>query len=95
MGISDDLRKVEASIDGALHDPAKLARQTGNGIADMTEALLGDAEANIGQFAKMAQSEGTKAVNTFRRSAQERPTLTVGLAAGAGIILGLLLAARR
>jgi ElaB/YqjD/DUF883 family membrane-anchored ribosome-binding protein len=95
MRISDTTETFEAKVGDVAHDTATSARQALNGVGELADAIAKDSRDSAGRFAKLIQKNSDSAVKAFRDNVKAQPSLMVGLAAGAGMVLGLLLAARR
>lgn len=49
---------------------------------------------NAGELAEKVDAQTRKAYSTARSTVQERPAMAVGIAAGTGLLIGLMLARR-
>lgn len=95
MRISDLPEKVEAKAEGAIHDASISTRNALNGISELTDSLVNDGRDSAGRIATFMQKSSDGAVKAFRSNVQAQPSLMVALAAGAGVVIGVMLAARR
>lgn len=95
MRMSDQTEKLEAKADSFAHDAAASVRQTVDGLESLTDAALRDGRNGASRLARIVQKSSDEAVNAFRSNVKAQPSLMVGIAAGAGIILGLMMAGRR
>jgi ElaB/YqjD/DUF883 family membrane-anchored ribosome-binding protein len=88
---------------GALQTNIKQAlNSVGEGVADvrsevgqLATAIGDEVKARAGTMSKAAQETGSRAMEAARIQVREHPAATLGIAAGAGLLLGLLLAGRR
>lgn len=78
-----------------FHDTGIAARRTASGLNALAEAVASDTKDGVRQLTHVVENESSKIIGFMRESIQERPNLTVGIAAGLGIMLGLILASRR
>lgn len=78
-----------------FHDTAVAAKKSANGMGALAEAISSDTKDGVRQVSHALQAESSKVVSLVRASIQERPNLTVGIAAGLGILLGLAMSSRR
>lgn len=95
MRISDLPEKIEAKAEGAIHDASISTRNAINGIGEFTDALVHDGLDNADRVAKFMQKNSDGAVKAFRDTVKAQPSLMVALAAGVGVVVGVMLAARR
>jgi len=78
-----------------FHDTNIAARKTANGLNALADAVVADTKDGVRQLTHVVENESSKVVSFVRESIQERPNLTVGIAAGLGILIGLILSGRR
>ncbi len=84
--------------DGAsqtFHDTGAAARTTAKDLGVLASAVQSDAKDGFRQLTNIAEEESSKVVKYVRASIQERPNLTVGVVAGLGVLIGLVLSGRR
>jgi len=78
-----------------FRDTSVAARKTANGLSALAEAVASDTKDGVRQLTHVVENESSKIISFVRESIQERPSVTVGVAAGLGILLGLILSGRR
>lgn len=78
-----------------FHDTAVAAKKSANGMGALADAISSDTRDGVRQVTHALQAESSKVVGVVREAIQERPNLTVGIAAGLGILLGLAMSGRR
>ncbi len=78
-----------------FHDTGVAVRKTASDLNALAEAVQSDTKDGVRQLTHVVENESSKVIGLIRESIQERPNLTVGIAAGLGIILGLMLSGRR
>jgi ElaB/YqjD/DUF883 family membrane-anchored ribosome-binding protein len=88
-------KNMGAAAADTFHDTGIAARKTANGLNALAEAVASDTKDGVRQLTHVVENESSKIVGFMRESIQERPNLTVGVAAGLGILLGLILSGRR
>jgi ElaB/YqjD/DUF883 family membrane-anchored ribosome-binding protein len=97
--VFDPLAKSAKTV-GALtaetfHDTTAAARKSANGLGTLASAIASDTSNGAHQLGEAFKTESSKAMNVLRTTIQERPNLTVGIAAGIGVAIGLALSSRR
>jgi len=95
MRSSDLVEKIEAKAEGVEHNIAESTRRAANGISELTDTLVHEGRDSAGRIATFMQKSSDGAVKAFRDNVKAQPSLMVALAAGAGIVVGVMLAARR
>ncbi|MFN7167605.1 MAG: hypothetical protein ACK4NV_11190 [Pannonibacter sp.] len=78
-----------------FHDTSVAVRKTASDLSALAEAVQSDTKDGVRQLTHVVGDESSKVIGFIRSSIQERPNLTVGVAAGLGIVLGLMLSGRR
>ncbi len=66
----------------------------GHDIAELAEAVRDDAGARVRHLRDRAESSARDTVGRLQDQVRDRPTIALGAAAGAGLLIGLLLARR-
>lgn len=89
------LKEMGSAVAETYHDSGVAARKTATGLNQLAEAVVHDTKDGVRQVTHLVESESSKAIGFVRESIQERPNLTLGIAAGAGILIGMMLSARR
>jgi ElaB/YqjD/DUF883 family membrane-anchored ribosome-binding protein len=84
-----------AAAADTFHDTAVAARKSANGMGTLADAIASDTQAGARQLGHAFQTESSKLMQMARTTIQDRPNLAVGVAAGVGIALGLVLSSRR
>ncbi len=84
-----------AVVADTFHDTTAAAKKSANGLNTLAEAISSDTKDGVRQVQHAIQSESSKVVSLVREAIQERPNLTVGIAAGLGILIGLAMSSRR
>jgi ElaB/YqjD/DUF883 family membrane-anchored ribosome-binding protein len=92
---SKDRRRAASHMQKTLHSLRDDVNSLGHDMAEFAGALQHDASDQAGVLAQRAQRAAQQAVASLQEQVRERPGVAIGIAAGAGIILGLLLANRR
>lgn len=88
-------KKSSSSAADTFHDTSVAARTTAKDLGTLAEAVQSDAKDGIRQLTHIAEDESSKVIKYVRESIQERPNLTVGIVAGVGVLIGLMLSGRR
>lgn len=78
-----------------FHDTGAAARTTAKDLGALADAVKSDTSDGVRQLTHLVEDESSKVVKYVRESVQERPNLTVGVAAGIGVFIGMMLAGRR
>lgn len=96
---SDTLTKVtkntSALSSDTFHDTRVAARSTTKDLGGLADAVQSDTMDGVRQLTTMVEDESSKAISHIRSSIQEHPTLTIGIIAGMGVLIGLMLSGRR
>ena len=88
-------KQAAAAAAETFHDTGVAVRKTANGLNALADAVQSDTKDGVRQLTHVVEQESSKVVGLIRESIQDRPNLTVGIAAGLGIVLGLFLSGRR
>lgn len=88
------LRAVREDIDALSHDVSQLAEAVRDDAAHRVRALRHDAAERMRSMADTARSSAGEAVSELQDRVRESPAIALGAAAGAGLLIGLLLARR-
>lgn len=64
-------------------------------LGDEASKIGDDASRRMSSMTEAARKSGMAALDQLQGQVRERPAMTLGIAAGAGIIVGLLIAGRR
>jgi ElaB/YqjD/DUF883 family membrane-anchored ribosome-binding protein len=64
-------------------------------VKNLRSSLLDDAKSTTGKVAKIVDKNGRAALSNLQHTVQEKPALSVGIAVGSGILLGMLFSSRR
>jgi ElaB/YqjD/DUF883 family membrane-anchored ribosome-binding protein len=67
----------------------------GNDIAELADAVKLDASSRVRRIRDTGKTYALNTVERMQDQVRERPGIALGAAAGAGLLIGLLLAARR
>jgi ElaB/YqjD/DUF883 family membrane-anchored ribosome-binding protein len=67
----------------------------GQDISELAGAVRSNAGSRVRKLRESAEHSAADAIERLQEQVRERPALTIGAAAGAGLLIGLLLAARR
>lgn len=78
-----------------FHDTRDAVRETADGLNSLVSAVQSDAKNGVRELTRVVEHESSKVMGLIKESIQERPNLTVGVAAGLGILMGLMLSGRR
>jgi len=97
--ITNSLAKYGKSAGSAatktFHDASFAARRSAHGLNSLAEAVAHDTKDGVWQIMHVVENESSKIIRFIRRSIQDRPTVTVGVAASVGVLIGLTLSGRR
>lgn len=88
-------KTAAAAVAETFHDTGAAARTTAKDLGVLAEAVQSDTKDGVRQLTNIVEDESSRAVKYVRESLQERPNLTVGIAAGIGVLIGLMLSGRR
>jgi ElaB/YqjD/DUF883 family membrane-anchored ribosome-binding protein len=64
-------------------------------VKNLRSSLIDDAKTTTGKVAKIVDKNGRAALSNLQHTVQEKPALSVGIAVGAGVLLGMLFSSRR
>lgn len=84
-----------SAVADTYHDSGVAARKTASNLNALADAVAHDTRDGVRQVTHLVENESSKLISYVRESIQERPTLTLGVAAGVGILIGMMLSARR
>ncbi len=88
-------RNAAAAVAETFHDTGAAARTTAKDLGVLAEAVQSDTKDGVRQLTNIVEDESSRVVKYVRESLQDRPNLTVGIAAGVGVLIGLMLSSRR
>ncbi len=88
-------KNTAASAAETFHDTSVAARTTAKDLGALAEAVQSDTQDGVRQLTHLVEDESSKVIKYVRESIQERPNLTVGVVAGIGVLIGLMLSGRR
>lgn len=88
-------KNAGSAVADTFHDTGVAVRKTANGLNTLADAVASDTKDGVRQLTHVVGNESSKVIGFVRESIQERPNLTVGIAAGLGILIGVMLSARR
>jgi len=86
---------LETNIKQALNSVGEGVADVRSEVGQLASAIGEEVKARAGSVSKAAQVTGNRAMEAARMQVREHPAATLGIAAGAGLLLGLLLAGRR
>ncbi len=81
----------DAAISGARDALGNVVREA----KKLSAHVMDDAKAKTDKMATAVEKQGRAAMSNLQHTVQEKPALSVGIAIGAGVLLGLLFSARR
>lgn len=84
-----------AVVADTFHETTVAAKKSANGLGTLAEAISHDTQDGMRQVTHAVQAESSKVVSLVREAIQEKPNLTIGIAAGIGMLLGLAMSGRR
>lgn len=90
-------RDIQTLIDDAqilFHDASELTGDSADELRRKGSSLLRQAFDNLRTFEQTAMARGRQLANDTDRYVHEKPWVAVGLSAGVGILIGLLIARR-
>lgn len=93
--ISNTVSHATDVVADVFHDTGVMAHNSAESLGHLAEAVAADTQEGFRQLVHQAEGETSKVVNQAREAIQLHPNLTVGLAAGFGMLLGIFLSARR
>lgn len=91
VNTGDFVTNGEAAASGARDALGNVVRE----VKKLNAHIMDDAKARTDKVATIVEKQGRKAMSNLQHTVQEKPALSVGIAVGAGVILGLLFSARR
>lgn len=89
------LRKSLHTLREDINSLGADVNELGHNVADLAGAMGEDAKVRFSRFADTSRDHAEHAVSDLQARVRERPGVALGVAAGAGLVLGLLLTARR
>lgn len=92
MTNSSNQNAPDLNSSGSLQEKMGKAGKELSALAHSTAEDIGN---EAGRLARGARHQAGDLIETVRHNVREKPTMTLGIAAGAGILVGMLLAARR
>lgn len=87
----ETFRNGEATVSHARDALGNVVRE----VKNLNASLLDDAKDRAGLMATRVKKDSKAALSHLQHQVTEKPALSVGIAVGAGILLGLLFSARR
>lgn len=82
------------AVSETFHDTNVAARKTAKGLGVLAEAIAADTQDGIHKVSKAVQGESSHVMRVLGENIKERPTLTLGIAAGLGVLIGMILSGR-
>lgn len=92
MSITDTAHETAEHVGQNGRDLMNKAAKTARKLTDAVGERLGVADAS--ELAHKVDERTRKAYGQIKEQVQQRPALAVGIAAGAGLVLGLLMSRR-
>ncbi len=93
---------VTSTGNGDGHSMQETARQLGDGlkglrndVSELASVVGGELKARVSDAAEVSRDQAHRALEATRAQVRQHPAATIGIAAGAGFVIGLLLASRR
>ena len=86
---------IEKNGDAAMHDARDAIGKAARQVKKINARLLNGAKDRTDEVTTLLEKQGRVAFSNLQHVVSERPAASVGVAIGAGLILGLLLSARR
>ncbi len=90
-----DLKNIAGDSEALVKSAASDAREAVTGVQTRTEESLRQARANVADLQKDVAARARAAAQTTSTYVHDKPWQSIGLAAGAGLIIGLLINRRR
>ena len=81
--------------DGAAHGTRDALGNVAREVKNLNKTIMGDAKIRTDKVKAMVDKQGRAALSNLQHTVKEKPALAVGIAVGSGILLGMLLSARR
>ena len=89
-----DMSGLQATRDKLSQDIAAVAAEAADLLTGASERGLGRAQVALGEARSALRDGGTEVARATRAHVQAHPLQTLGIAAAAGLVVGLLLARR-
>ena len=90
-----DLKNIAGDSEALVKAAAGDAREAVTGVQTRTEESLRQVRANVADLQKDVAARARAAAQTTSTYVHDKPWQSIGLAAGAGLIIGLLINRRR
>ncbi len=87
----DFVTNGDAAVSGARDALGNVVRE----VKKLNAHFMDDAKAKTDKVATLVEKQSREALSNLQHTVKEKPALSVGIAVGSGILLGLLLSARR
>ena len=89
-GFSDDIEKLGEDVSRIKDDLA----ETAHDVAEAAASGISMAKRGVTDSIESAKKQGKRAAKSLAEQIEEKPWTSVAIAAGAGIVLGMLLSRR-
>ena len=86
-----DLKNIAGDSEALVKNAAGEAREAVTGVRTRTEESLRQVRANVGDLRNDVAARARAAAQTTSTYVHDKPWQSIGLAAGAGLIIGLLI----
>jgi ElaB/YqjD/DUF883 family membrane-anchored ribosome-binding protein len=83
------------AVSETFHDTNVAARKTAKGLGVLAEAIAADTKDGVHKISEAVKGESSHVLRVLGESVRDRPSLTLGIAAGLGILIGLIVSGRR
>lgn len=92
--MADNASAIKKDVAALAHSAADSARHGAAELRDGTKRAVGTAKEKLGEGYEDAKHRASDAAHSFQESVVAHPMLSISLAAGAGVLLGLILSRR-
>ena len=86
---------IEKNVDGAASEARDAFGKAARQVKKLNSSLMNGAKDGTDKMTTLLEKQGRAAFSNLQTVVTERPTVSVGVALGAGLILGVMLSARR
>lgn len=92
--LARDLKKIVQTLEDLLESTSESASDAATGMRKNIEASLTEAKATLAGLEKQTVRQVKTAARATDRYVHDNPWQTIGIAAGVGVLLGLLISRR-
>lgn len=88
-------KNTASTASDTFQDTATAARTAAKDLGALAAAAQSDTRDGVRQLTHLVEDESSKVIKYVRGSIQEHPNLTLGIVAGMGVLIGMMLSGRR